>query len=57
MTGKLEDNLKMAAMILCLVIMIFLLIRGCVTGDMSFLDSDDDGFDKAASKAKYWDAR
>lgn len=57
MTGKLEDNIKLAAIILSVAIMIFLLVRGCITGDMSFLDSGDDWVDRAASHGKHWDAR
>ena len=57
MTERQSGNFQVVLMIIGLIVMVFLLVRGCVTGDMSFLDSDDDWFDNAASSGKHWDAR
>jgi|GEM_PF-3224006 len=64
MTGKQEDNYKMAAMIIFWVVMIFflgfLVGGGCSGGSgckASSPDSDDDWFERSASHGERWDAR
>ena len=55
MTGKQEDNYKMAAMIIFWVVMIFFL--GFLVGGGCSGGSGDDWFERSASHGERWDAR
>ena len=64
MTGTQEDNYKMAAMILFVVIMIFFIgfLAGCGCSgrggcEASTSDSDDDWFERLAEHGERRDAR